>query len=265
MVRRPRWTRDEAIHYLKNNLNFQDLRRAQPRARDLGDNSTAQLKRYAAGMWQAELEGRKVKHLGELRGHTATEHKPNRPPKKGYEAWQPPETIQRGLFILPRSHPGAASAIVCVTSGESVAVRFLAKMAKTIRTQHGEKVEYHSKRLGKDVPEPSLVSLHVQGYRVGEASDLFTKGGWEPEALLLAAGYKRGDRGRWYKPAGAEGLERYLVRYVRANSKSPGATHEWPGIRLYQIFGWGAPEKDARGMAEREGRQALSRVFGRER
>lgn len=245
MVRGPRWTRDEAIHYLKNNINFLDLQRSQPRARDLGDNSTATLKRYAAGMWQAnELEGREVKSLGELRGHTASEHHKGRGPKRGFEHWQPPVKTPRGTFDLPGG-AFAAQGVVRVTSSERVAFRFLASLAKTYRKRDGATVRYDPKHTGHLVSMPWLASLHVQGHRVGEQSDLFTKGGWNPESLLDAAGYRRGARGRWYLPAGAQGLERFVVDYIRANSKSPSAKSEWTGVRLWQVFGWAEPEKNA--------------------
>lgn len=226
------WTRDEAIHYLASSANYKALREtATGRIAGLGDMSTQTLKRHAAFMFSQEKAGRWVRNYRELAGHPISERHAGRV-EGGLVRNRAPDYVAplrkpRGEFSLGGVKGTPGGSFVRITSGQTIAVRSLAKAA-------GRKAR-GSSRGGK-----YKVTVNVTGGLPGQFAHLFDKGGWDAEKLLEAAGYRRrpGSGRYWDLQLGKPGLERFLLDYV-ASMGNYG--QRWGAVKLYEIWAWSEP------------------------
>ena len=222
MAQFKRISRTEAIDFLNSSENWRDLRRGNNRIAAPDDMATSTLRRYANALRRIEASGGWVHDLSEIRGHVATEHHKGRGRKAGFEHYERPEKVRRMFWeelrfsgLDRRGHRVRAEARFTVTAGESVALRAV-KMAA---------------RAGMSV------QLVLTGPLPGQQAELFTKGGYNADLLLLAAGYRPGKRGAWgLDRSKGPGLEAWLINYMVSLPRYTQPEDKWPFIALYQIY-----------------------------
>lgn len=222
MAQFKRISRQEAIDYLRSSVNWQELRRGNPRIQAPDDMATSTLRRYANSMRRIEATGGWVHDLSEIRGHVASEHHKGRGRKKGMENYQRPEQVRRMFWeelkfsgLDRRGHRVRAEARFTVTAGESVAVRALKLAAK----------------------QGMSVQLVLTGPLPGQQAELFSKGGYNAQLLLMKAGYRPTKRGGWVlDKSRGKGLEDWLLGYLVELPRYRQPDDKWPFVGLYQIY-----------------------------
>lgn len=212
--------RVQLIRFLNSNANWRDIQQRSSNAQPAEDLSTPTLRRYVARLRKAESEGDWLPDRAALRGHRASENKPQNAPVKPSFADLRRLKASQGTYLL--SGPRYAIFIERVTTSQQSVVNFLSRMAR-ITARRGYR----------------QIAFNINGAKQGEFAQLLWKGGWKPERILDAMGYRktRGKRGRWVKRPGGKGVEKWLLDYMYHDTPS-GGSHRWKRIVLYEVFAW---------------------------
>ena len=211
------------IRFLNSNANWREIQQRSINAQRAEDLSTPTLRRYVARLRKAEFEGDWLPDRAALRGHAASENKPRNVAVKPTFADLRKLKASQGTYLL--SGPRYSIIVERVTMSQQAVVNFLGRMARVTQRRGYRQV-----------------ALNIHGAKQGEFAQLLWKGGWKPERLLDAMGYRqtrgtKGKKGRWVKKTGGKGVQKWLLDYLHHNTPS-GGTHRWKRIVLYEVYAW---------------------------